>query len=180
MKTIMGAAALTAMIHLSGCASILSDSSYPVSIQSSPERAEYVVTDTRNGSRVAAGTTPDTVTLRAKHGFFSSARYQVSFEKEGYKSATRPLDAGMDGWYFGNILLGGLLGILIIDPATGAMWKLDESLQVGLDAAPVVRPPLAPTEAVPAENESLPAGEEGTPRQQTDTLSLNERSATAR
>lgn len=38
MKTIIGAAGLTAMIHLSGCASIISDSSYPVSIQSRARR----------------------------------------------------------------------------------------------------------------------------------------------
>jgi hypothetical protein len=32
----------------------------------------------------------------------------------------------MDGWYIGNILFGGLIGILIVDPLTGAMWKLDD------------------------------------------------------
>lgn len=31
----------------------------------------------------------------------------------------------VDGWYFGNLLLGGFLGMLIIDPATGAMWKIE-------------------------------------------------------
>lgn len=31
----------------------------------------------------------------------------------------------IDGWYFGNILLGGLFGMLIVDPATGAMYKLE-------------------------------------------------------
>ncbi|MBL7252361.1 hypothetical protein [Alloalcanivorax marinus] len=178
MKTIMGTAALAATIHLSGCASIVSDSSYPVSIQSSPDRAEYVITDIHDGKRVAAGTTPDTVTLRAKHGFFSSARYQVSFEKEGYQGTISPLDANLDGWYFGNILIGGLLGILIVDPATGAMWKLDDSLQVGLDSVPVAQPLLAPLEAAPGE-EVVPAGDEAA-GQETDTLSLNQSGATTR
>jgi len=31
----------------------------------------------------------------------------------------------VNGWYFGNILLGGLIGMLIVDPATGAMYRLD-------------------------------------------------------
>ncbi len=35
------------------------------------------------------------------------------------------VDAHVNGWYFGNILLGGVLGMLIIDPATGAMYKLN-------------------------------------------------------
>ena len=168
---------MTAMIHLSGCASIISDSSYPVSIQSSPAQAEYVITDTRDGKKIATGTTPDMVTLKAKHGFFSKARYQVSFEKEGYEDTISLLNADMDGWYFGNILIGGLLGILIIDPATGAMWKLDDSLQVGMDAT-VVQPPLAPLDAVPAE-ESAPA-EDNAAVQETDTLSLNQSDAAAR
>lgn len=30
----------------------------------------------------------------------------------------------MNGWYVGNILFGGVLGLLIIDPATGAMYSL--------------------------------------------------------
>lgn len=36
-----------------------------------------------------------------------------------------PITFKLDGWYFGNILIGGLLGMLIIDPATGAMWKIE-------------------------------------------------------
>ena len=27
-----------------------------------------------------------------------------------------------NGWYIGNILFGGLIGMIIVDPATGDMW----------------------------------------------------------
>ena len=30
----------------------------------------------------------------------------------------------MNGWYIANIIFGGLIGLLIIDPATGAMYTL--------------------------------------------------------
>ncbi|MFH6792762.1 hypothetical protein ACHRCF_16520, partial [Acinetobacter baumannii] len=30
----------------------------------------------------------------------------------------------LSGWYLGNIIFGGLIGLLIVDPATGAMYKL--------------------------------------------------------
>jgi len=30
----------------------------------------------------------------------------------------------LSGWYWGNILFGGLIGVLIVDPITGKMWKL--------------------------------------------------------
>lgn len=158
MKVITSAVALAVAIQISGCASIVSDSSYAVSLQSSPERAEYVVTNQRSGKRIAAGVTPSMVSLPAKNGFFSAAKYQVTFEHNGYNSTTVPLNASMDGWYWGNLIFGGLLGVLIVDPATGAMWKLDDQVLVGLEEAPVVEPPLAP--AAPAPAVEAPAEEE--------------------
>ena len=68
------------------------------------------------------------VTLPASGGFFSPAKYQVEFTKKGAPMQTVPLTADIDGWYFGNILFGGLIGMLIVDPATGAMWKLPENV----------------------------------------------------
>lgn len=36
------------------------------------------------------------------------------------------MDTKVNGWYIGgNLLFGGVIGWLIVDPATGAMWKLD-------------------------------------------------------
>lgn len=159
MKAITGAVALAAALQLSGCASIVSDSSYSVSLQSSPERANYVVTNQRSGQRIAAGVTPAMISLPAKNGFFSGAKYQVTFEHEGFNSSSVPLNASMDGWYWGNIIFGGLLGILIVDPATGAMWKLDDQVLVGLEETPIVEPPLAPAAPVTPATET-PATEE--------------------
>lgn len=72
------------------------------------------------------------VTLPASGGFFSPAKYQVEFTKKGAPMQTVPLTADIDGWYFGNILFGGLIGMLIVDPATGAMWKLPENVNTSL------------------------------------------------
>ena len=33
----------------------------------------------------------------------------------------------LDGWYFGNLLFGGLIGMVIVDPITGAMYRLEKS-----------------------------------------------------
>jgi len=30
----------------------------------------------------------------------------------------------MNGWYFGNLAIGGILGMLVIDPLTGAMYRM--------------------------------------------------------
>lgn len=118
-------ALLTGIILLfSSCASIVSKSSYPISINSSPSEAQISITD-KNGIEVFSGTTPATMKLDASSGFFAKEQYQVSFTKEGYNPKTVPVYFKLDGWYFGNILFGGLIGMLIVDPATGAMYKLD-------------------------------------------------------
>ena len=43
----------------------------------------------------------------------------------GYETKKVNLECKVNGWYFGNLLIGGLIGMLIVDPATGAMYKLD-------------------------------------------------------
>ena len=65
------------------------------------------------------------VTLKSSAGFFSKAEYQVKINSTGYAEQIIPVNYKLNGWYFGNILIGGVIGMLIIDPATGAMWKLD-------------------------------------------------------
>ncbi|TKG97143.1 hypothetical protein EYV94_01580 [Puteibacter caeruleilacunae] len=112
------------MLFATGCASIVSKSSYPISINSTPSEAKITITD-KKGIEVYKGNTPATMKLKASNGFFSRARYQVRFEKDGYDTRTVPIEYKLDGWYFGNILFGGVIGLLIVDPATGAMYKLD-------------------------------------------------------
>lgn len=112
------------ILFATSCASIVSKSSYPISINSTPSEAKITITD-KKGIEFYSGNTPATLKLKASSGFFSKARYQVKFEKVGYDTKTVPVEFKLDGWYFGNILFGGLLGLLIVDPATGAMYKLD-------------------------------------------------------
>lgn len=116
--------AMTVLL-LSSCASILSKSSYPISINSSPTEAKISILD-KKGIEIYRGTTPTTLKLKAGSGFFGKAQYQVKFEKNGYESKTVPVYFKLDGWYFGNLLIGGVIGMLIIDPATGAMYKLEK------------------------------------------------------
>ena len=153
MKRIAAICVAASSVMLGGCASIVSHSHYPVTINSSPDGVRYTVTNTKKGYDVMSGVTPATVSLKASNGFFSKASYMITFEQPGYDSVTFPLKAGIDGWYAGNIILGGLLGILIIDPATGAMWRLDEHVQVSLApqpqddiVAPVQLKPVGPVE----------------------------------
>jgi len=131
-KTIMTMVAVAMVVVFSSCASIVSKSSYPVNINSHPSNAKISISD-KKGLEIYSGTTPATVLLKASAGYFSRARYQVKFSSPGYEERTVFIESSIDGWYFGNILLGGFLGMLIIDPASGAMYKIDtEHLNVSL------------------------------------------------
>jgi hypothetical protein len=109
---------------MTSCASIVSKSSWPITINSSPSEAKISIKD-KKGIEIYTGNTPATLKLKSGSGFFSKARYQVTFEKVGYEKKVVPVEFKLNGWYFGNIIFGGPLGLLIIDPATGAMFKLE-------------------------------------------------------
>ena len=124
--------AVATVLLCAGCASIVSKSIYPVTINSYPDGADIVVKD-ENGIGVFSGKTPTTVTLQAGAGFFQGKDYSVTFSKAGYASQTVPVRRGIDAWYIaGNLFFGGLIGYLIVDPATGAMWTLQQNVTVSL------------------------------------------------
>ena len=53
----------------------------------------------------------------------------------GYSPTEVKLDSSVSGWYFGNLLFGGLIGMLIVDPLTGAMFNLTpEKIEQPLNA----------------------------------------------
>jgi hypothetical protein len=69
---------------------------------------------------------PATATLKKGDGYFKAASYKIRIEKSGYKPQEIELKSSLNfGWYLiGNIFIGGLLGWLVVDPLTGAMWTL--------------------------------------------------------
>ena len=112
-------------IVFTSCASLFSTSTYLVSLESNPSESIVVVTD-RDGNKVYNGETPSTVSLKASQGFFKRAYYIVSFTKEGYNEMTIPITFGVDPWYWANLILPyGYIGIFGIDPASGAMYRID-------------------------------------------------------
>lgn len=148
MRKLAVKALSTAMIvSLTGCASIVSKSSWPVTIQSTPTSARCVVTNNK-GIAIHSGETPMIITLDSGNGFFSKGKYFISCSKDGFDLGHSELSAHMNGWYWGNIVFGGagLVGILFVDPVTGAMWRMDDTLMVPLSPS-VVAKVQAPAEA---------------------------------
>ena len=127
-------AMLLIAVFLTSCASIISDSNYNVGIRSNPSGAAIMI-ENRFGEVVYNGTTPTSVNLDASAGFFRGEQYQIIFTIEGYESRTYALRSEIDGWYFANLLLGGIIGMLFVDPMTGAMYQLPENVSQTLTSS---------------------------------------------
>ena len=125
LKNLKATVVLLATVFLfSSCATIVTKSTYPLTVNSSPTNARITITNKR-GVDIFQGNTPAVVRLKAGNGFFSKAEYTLRISHSGYEDKLMPITFSLEGWYFGNILFGGILGLLIVDPATGAMWTID-------------------------------------------------------
>ena len=112
-----------AVLALQSCATIVSKSEYPVTIESNPPGASMIVKDDE-GVTVYSGKSPATLHLDSGGGYFTPARYHVVATLDGHVDGHSTFKAGFDGWYVGNIVFGGLIGLLLVDPLTGSMWQL--------------------------------------------------------
>ncbi|WP_326527451.1 hypothetical protein [Dokdonella sp.] len=117
---------IAASVLLGGCASIMSGTMQDIEIKSTAG-ASYTVND-RNGSQVAAGMTPATVQLNRGMGYFKTGSYKINLKKPGYHPRLIDVTPSVNGWYWANIAIpGNIWWMLIVDPSTGAMYKLAPS-----------------------------------------------------
>lgn len=115
---------ITISAFLSGCASIVSKTKWPLAVDSKPEGVHVSITN-KNGKEVFAGKTPVVTTLKSGSSFFGKESYTVALTYKGIETRKINVECKLNGWYFGNLLIGGLIGMLIVDPATGAMYRLE-------------------------------------------------------
>jgi hypothetical protein len=97
-----------------GCASIVSGTRQMMTFRSTPDDASVYI----NGLLI--GKTPITFNLKRKSG------QVLTFEKDGYKTLTLSLETRMNGWFWGNLVIGGLFGSTT-DNATGAAVEYSPS-----------------------------------------------------
>ncbi|MBN1404452.1 MAG: hypothetical protein JW942_08320 [Opitutales bacterium] len=122
-------------IGFGGCASIVDGGrNETVLIRSLPAGASIKIVNNRTGETVYSGTSPAKVDLARSSGFFKGVSYTIQFRLDGYDDKQVSLRSSVNGWYFGNIIFGGLIGMVIVDPATGAMYSLPEDVVANLDA----------------------------------------------
>lgn len=126
----LGIALIVSVFLVVGCASIMKGTKQKVTVSSSPPQAKVVIETTPGGVTVYEGTTPVKVKLRKKK------EYIVTVSLEGYKDETvNIMEGDIEGWFWGNLLCGGLIGI-VVDLSNNAMHKLEpEEIHVELIVA---------------------------------------------
>jgi hypothetical protein len=109
-KTIIsGSLALTLL--LSSCATIVSGSKQNIKFTCNPSTATIFIDE------VEVGKTPFEIKLARK------SEHSVLIKLDGYQTYETKLTKKFNAWYIGNILFGGLIGV-IVDPITGAIYNL--------------------------------------------------------
>jgi hypothetical protein len=109
------------MFMVSGCASVVSGMHQNVQITSQPDAASVKVEQLHmtNNIVIWEGKTPAEVKLSRR------GSYLVTVSQPGYQNAQISVaDNGLNGWVFGNILIGGLIGVTI-DLISGAVNHLE-------------------------------------------------------
>jgi hypothetical protein len=114
---------LTLCISLVGCASIISGGAKKITLNTTPPGAKVTIYD-KSGKVISTNQTPAIVSLDRSQGYFRGQEYRIVIEKPGFKPSELRVRSTINGWYFGNIFFGGLIGMIIVDPLTGAMFTL--------------------------------------------------------
>lgn len=124
IRTLCATTVLTAALAGAGCATIAHGGQRRMAIDTIPSGAVGTVTNANNGALVRVDTTPFIVTMEPKRAFFRGQSYNLKLEFPGHPTANIHLKSSVSGWYVGNLAFGAVIGMLIVDPATGAMWNI--------------------------------------------------------
>lgn len=115
----------TSSFLFTSCATIVSHSSWQLSINTNPSDAQVEVVDD-HGVTIASVNTPAALELKSGDGYFGKANYKLKFSKAGYYDKMINVGTSLNGWYLGNLVFGYAIGFFVVDPLTGAMYRLDE------------------------------------------------------
>ena len=121
-KNIARQAILVGMVLLlsTGCATVIHGTRQDVGISSTPTGASVTI------DNLQSGTTPVFAKLKRKEN------HVVRITLPGYQSMDLTLTSSVSGWVWGNIAIGGLIG-LAVDAISGGMYKLSpEELSASL------------------------------------------------
>lgn len=111
MKKILIAASLASVMLTTGCATIVNDDYVQIPVTTVPSEASIEV----NGSSYQS---PAIVPVPRGQGDFV-----MKISKDGYQPVSIFLNQSLDGWVWGNVIFGGIIG-LVVDFATGDAYDI--------------------------------------------------------
>lgn len=112
MKSISSILTLAIILLFSqACGTIMQGSTQQVGISSNPSNASVTINGQNHGN------TPMIIDLKRKDS------HMVKIELDGYQPYETNLTRSTSGWVWGNIVFGGLIG-LVVDASAGGMYKL--------------------------------------------------------
>ena len=114
------------VLLIANCASIVGSREETVTFTTNIEKANLKIRNAHN-MLIYDGYAPVSLSLKKKESYFNGETYSIEVSKKGYDSVEMLLDTRLSAWYvLGNLIFGGLIGYLIVDPATGAMWTFEK------------------------------------------------------
>jgi len=113
-KLLLMVAILFFAFFINGCASIFDGDTSILSIMTDPKDATVTIKGSQSGEIITKHT-PCSISLN------KGSDYMVSIELAGYRSENVMIRREISGWFWGNILLGGIIG-MVIDYGTNNMW----------------------------------------------------------
>jgi hypothetical protein len=118
---------LAMLVPLASCATITTGTSQSVNVVTlNTEGADCKLTDSKSGAWYVKDT-PATATVRKGDGPMT-----ITCSKDGFKKGTSTVDEELVGATFGNIILGGGIGIAV-DAFSGAAQKYPPEFQVWME-----------------------------------------------
>ena len=106
MRSLFRSGVALALVLLAGCATILGGgSSQSVAVQATPPGATFTI-KASSGIQMASGAVPQTVRLPRKN------EYQLEFTAPGFQAQSVALTRGTNGWIFGNLVVGWIVGFI--------------------------------------------------------------------
>ncbi|MBY0339217.1 MAG: hypothetical protein K2X11_21570 [Acetobacteraceae bacterium] len=120
--------ALLGLLLTTACATVTSGTTQNITVTSEPSGA--VCRLERDGATVGVvNPTPGSVNISR-----STRDLTVRCEREGFQPGVRTISAGFQAMTLGNIILGGVVGI-VVDAASGAVSQYEPNLHVVLPPA---------------------------------------------
>ncbi len=110
-KTLVVAAAI---FILSSCCTLINGSKQDIEVNCNVQNAKVIV------DGVEKGVTPTKINIKRSH-----KTHKLAIMAPGYEPLYLELKPGISGWFLGNLLFGGAIG-MIIDGCTDYCWTYSD------------------------------------------------------